>query len=447
MAENSSLSRWTEQAVVKDVRFNLSLDDPMLPQERWVQLKGDRTQLEELHQAVSTYVQTFLEQPQDFLSPSTTAIDQLGSHGVAVAAPVTPTNPTSDRQDSNGADIFFQSSGLLGHDLNLGSLATAESGSVIHLTTLQLFDLATALDEYSADLLELPPLPKAGWFKGSNNWAQIAAIAVAVVGLSASMLKLLDNSVAPTSVASTSAGTSSNDQRMATQIAPSVSDQATPAIISPERLPSIPPLGTSPPRGLPSVMTPTPSPKETTTPSLPSSKTLPQNSIATFPITGIPDRPTVILGEKNPSLDSQQPAAANGESLPSQLNSDIAAASAESIGRSPVSRSAAKGGDRASSATAFDTIPQVAEVRSYFQQRWKPPEGLTQTLEYTLLIDPNGSIQSIVPLRQQSGDYIDRTGMPLVGETFVSPLATGRNAKIRLVLGNDGKVQAFLEQN
>ncbi len=104
------------------------------------------------------------------------------------------------------------------------------------------------------------------------------------------------------------------------------------------------------------------------------------------------------------------------------------------------------GAPAAQTGTAFDTIPQVAEVRRYFQQRWSPPQGLAQTLEYTLTIAPNGTIRQITPLGQAAGDYIDRTGIPLVGEPFVSPLSNGRNARIRLVLSPDGKVQTFLEQ-
>ena len=447
MAENSSLSRWAEQPVVKDVRFHLKLDDPTLEQDRWVELHGDRTQLEDLRHTVNNYVQAFLDQSQDFTSAA--LIDPV-DRKTAITATIASGEKTlpSDR-DINPGEIGLRPNGLLGHDLSLGDLATEASGAVIRLSTLQLFDLATALDDYSADLLELPTLPKTGWFRGRENWAQIAAIAVAVVGLSASALKLLDSSMAPTAMAPTlSQGTSSNDQRIATQISPSVVDKATPPIISAEKLPSIPSVGASSKIGIPTLAAPQPTPGELAKPTLPSSKSLPQSSIATVPITGIPGRPTIISGETNAATESSKidSSAATLDSA-AVASGQVAAAPMESIGRSPASRSAVRGGDRAANATAFDTIPQVAEVRTYFQQRWKPPEGLTQTLEYSLILAPNGSIQSIVPLRQLSGDYIDRTGMPLVGDPFVSALSNERSAKIRLVLTADGKVQAFLEPN
>jgi hypothetical protein len=95
--------------------------------------------------------------------------------------------------------------------------------------------------------------------------------------------------------------------------------------------------------------------------------------------------------------------------------------------------------------TAFDTIPQVAEARTFFQERWQPPESLDQTLEYRLQLGADGTIQRIIPLGRAAGDYIDRTGMPLPGEPFVSPVETGGNPQIRIVLDPDGEVQTFLE--
>ncbi|MCY7393853.1 MAG: DUF4335 domain-containing protein [Leptolyngbyaceae cyanobacterium CAN_BIN12] len=447
MAENSSLSRWAEQPVVKDVRFHLKLDDQTLAQDRREELHGDRAQLEHLRHTDNTYVQAFLEQSQDFLLQSVDLVDSGNPQAAVTASTETSGQSFPSDRDRNLGEIGLQPNGLLGHDLSLGVLATVESGSVIRLNTLQLFDLATALDDYSADLLELPTLPKTGWLRGRDNLAQIAAIAVAVVGLSASALKLLDSSMAPPAIAPTlSQGTSSNDQRIATQISPSVLDKATPPVISAEKLPSIPPIGSTPKIGIPTLVAPKPG--ELANPTLPSSKTLPQNSIATVPITGIPGRPTIISGEANSPAKSNKIASSSASGERAGLaNGQAAAAPVAPIGRSPASRSALRGGDRAANATAFDTIPQVAEVRTYFQQRWKPPEGLTQTLEYSLTLAPNGSIQNITPLRQLSGDYIDRTGMPLVGDPFVSALSNERNAKIRLVLTTDGKVQAFLEPN
>jgi hypothetical protein len=108
-------------------------------------------------------------------------------------------------------------------------------------------------------------------------------------------------------------------------------------------------------------------------------------------------------------------------------------------------RGSESGSDRAQDDRLFDTIPQVAQVRNYFQQQWKPPTGLTQSLQYYLRLNPDGSIDRIQPLGEASTKYIDRTGMPVPGKPFVSPIEGERNAHIRVVLGPDGKVETFLE--
>jgi hypothetical protein len=93
----------------------------------------------------------------------------------------------------------------------------------------------------------------------------------------------------------------------------------------------------------------------------------------------------------------------------------------------------------------FDTIPQVAQARTYLQQRWQPPEDVTKALEYRLFIAPDGSIERIIPLGQASQVHIQETGIPLVGEPFVSPVQGDRNPTIRVVLNPNGQVETFLE--
>jgi len=96
-----------------------------------------------------------------------------------------------------------------------------------------------------------------------------------------------------------------------------------------------------------------------------------------------------------------------------------------------------------SSSSLFDTIPQVIEVRKYFQQRWKPPAGLTQSLEYTLQIAADGTIQRIIPHSEAAATNLDRAGIPSVGEPFVSPLSKGENLRIQVVLEPDSNVKVF----
>ncbi|MHC5831317.1 MAG: DUF4335 domain-containing protein, partial [Nostoc sp.] len=68
-------------------------------------------------------------------------------------------------------------------NLFLGSLANHASGPVIQLSLLQLFDLASALDEYSTDVMALPTLNSTTSTLRFPTWAPVAAVLVLGVGL------------------------------------------------------------------------------------------------------------------------------------------------------------------------------------------------------------------------------------------------------------------------
>jgi hypothetical protein len=436
MAENSPLSRWASQPVVKHLQFQLSLDDPKLPEDKQVTLRGDRAQLEALYEAVTNYVQNLLQQPAaafsingrttDIQPPTLTLLER-------------PTPALYSSPEINQPAIHLKPKGLLQHELALGSLATEEAGPTVNLSTLQLFDLANALEEYTTDILDLPSWHSAPRFGWSRNWAQIAAVGLLAVGLSTSAIRLLDGSrQQPGQVPISSEGASSADQKIAIQLPPAVVDQATPPVLSDNRLPPPPPAGSVMPGtpGAPAVAVPS-------TPAPAASTTKPSGGVASNPVP-VPGRPT-ILGQPVAPITGNAPQAPQVIAIaPPAADTAPPAASQSS---SPLARRGALLQESAANtpSTAFDTIPQVAEVRDYFQERWKPIEGLTQTLEYSLILNPNGTIQNITPLKQASGDYIDRTGMPLLGDPFVSPLKDGKTAKIRLVLEPDGKVKTFLE--
>jgi len=92
------------------------------------------------------------------------------------------------------------------------------------------------------------------------------------------------------------------------------------------------------------------------------------------------------------------------------------------------------------------TITQLTEARNYLRAHWRPPNDLTQTLEYSLTLNADGSITRIIPLAKAAGDYIDRTGIPFLGEPFVSPREGGVQSTIRVVLQPDGNVQVLWER-
>lgn len=445
------------QPVVKNLRFQLSLDDPKLPQDDWVTVRGDRAQLEELCEVVSSYVQHFLEQSPSRLG-GLLLVSPVGA--IATQSEAVEPYPEYHPTQPGATGIFLQPQGLLAHHLHLGSLATEETGPVARLSTLQLFDLANALDDYTSEIVALPNLQPAGkgWLRPSPAWAQIAAVGLVVAGLSTSVLKLFDNSTHRPEPATLSQGATSRDQKIANQLPPAATEGVTPPVASSKQLPSLPPPGArvSPSPSIPTVTVPplvpsnprtispdgiSPSRNQEPTPQIASSsgaagrdraETAPQKSAVDLDASGgVPSAPASV--QPAPALEPEFNNATARRSASSERMESLRAESAPAAS-APTQNS-----------TAFDTIPQVAEVRQYFQQRWSPPEGLSQTIEYTLVINQNGSIQQILPRGQTAGDYVDRTGIPLVGEPFVSPLKTRQSAKIRLVLSPNGNVQTFLE--
>lgn len=459
-AKDSPLSRWMGQSVLKHLRFKLSFDDPRVSEENWMTVRGDRAQLEALCEVVTAYVQQFLNQSMSLLSAtglqgshtSNTAgansnVSSLDNYAstLGILSPPAPSG-TSEPVAANASSfgLFIQPKGILSHELFLGKLAAEESNASICLSAVQLADLATALDEYAADVTALPNLNRPAWTKNPPKWTSLAAASLITIGLSTSVLRLLDRSASNSETAPTSSqGASSSDQRLALQPLPNNS--------APSPLPTVP--GSPPPlSSIPNLPPPTvaPSPSSAGLPRIP----VPSTSEA------VPDRPQIVeLPEGavpvNPIPSQSRSADAPQDPTPPSVASakvrqaPSAKSESETAEQTAISAATARGSAASRSSatreTAFDTIPQVAEVRKYFQQRWTPPQELSQTLEYRLVLSPQGSIQQITPLGQTAGDFIDRTGMPLVGEPFVSASKSGRSAVIRVVLDPDGRVQTFDE--
>ena len=517
VAKQSPLSRWTNRPVLKHLQFELSLDDPRVPEEKQAVIRGDRSQLDILYYAVSRYVQNLLQQSPAQLD--TALVSASGAIAGAnlpeangslysniynlSASPASPSSklvppPPPPRQ--SGA-IYLQPRGLVSHRLFLGSLATPESGEAIDLGALQLFDLATALDEYAAEVMVLPPLPK----ERSRNWQQPllwagagAAATLVAVGVTATFIQMR----APSEVATTSGAIETSDAA------------------SQETLPlPLPPEGPPPPLTQPQVQpspTPTPSPlaEELDTPPIEEeNRLLPPPPVNPTPIpipsdTEVPEAsesdrtsqsifiPGDIIADSNseaaaappePPAVEPIPTAPDTASIPKapplgnltppalppspSLSSEVDGFSfkedtvvstplpslsesqaADSLSRRPDATRGATEGDRVPLAqearelsTAFDVVPQIAELRGYFQDRWEPLPGLTRDLEYTLILNEDGSLQQAIPLGHAADNYLDRTGVPLEGEPMVSSFAPGQTPQMRVVLEADGGVKAFLE--
>lgn len=528
LAQSSSLSGWMGKSVLKQLNFELRFDDPRLPEERRISIKGDRSQLEALYSAVTNYVQEFLQKsPESFWTSfsepkdSTKVSDHPEVKGFNQTLPPEQTLKSSKSFNNfhiPEADIHLESSSYLIHNLFLGSLANHLSGSVIQLSLLQLFDLATALDEYSAEVMALPTLntrSRSGF--SLPSWTPAAAVVLVALGLAPFTWQYANNIRQKEQRAKKPAST----PEIALQPSPSaLFPTPQPGLTPPDSLLVQPPLGTTPaipgstlptPPAPGSILPTTPVPGSTlpATPQLSASaKTAPGSTFSTAPLPSSSSALT-IPGTTAPTLsrssaktatsklsdpfaiptNSQQTSRTssipkNGialpstASLPSNLppaigdissgispasriatspnasrsgNTDISASSpiAPSVGSNENSlaerlRQGRSTSSEVATGTLFDT-PQVAEARDFLKKRWQPPRGLSQTLEYSLLIGVDGKVERILPLGKAARDYVDSAGMPGIGQPFVSPNTNGQNVRIRAVLSPDGKVQIFPE--
>lgn len=481
VAYSSPVSRWVGKKVVKDVQFDLRFDDPTA--DKQFSITGDRDRLEALHRVVTDYIQQLLNlSPESFA----TFLGQEAPSNASIPLKSFPNDeeddvesdvwqmPTKQSLESEGAigDTIAQgesaaakseymsqtASGIqaaiaqeeflslkptsgLSHNLFLGSLATAETGKFIRLSVLQLFDLATALDQYASDLTFLQTYPsKTQTASAPLAWANIAAVLLLGVGVTAVGLQVFNRPNSPQTANNLPTTTNSPKVVIAPTPLPTLAPTTTILVPSPNS--SIPPNGTtsatSVPNKTPIVQTAPPGSKANPVPSGLPPQPIVINPTARQPVTvNIPAQP-------NSSARQAPIAVLPSPNLPPTPNtsSTNAAVSLDSDSRQSA---APKPPKSAATRTAFVNDPQVVEVSNYFNRRWEPPSSLRSSLEYSIILDVDGSIQVIEPYGLASRTYLDRTGMPLIGERFVSANQNGQSPRIRLRFNPDGKVQAFLE--
>ena len=508
VAKTSLLSRWSKQPLVKDLRFQLRFDDPRKPQEEQVTLSGDHLQLEMLCEVVDSYVQDFLEQSPlnspNLIVPNVIYPSPLNSENalnqveeeIRETGDSPPNNEPSEQHQPNLIALPSQPSlqgNYLAHQLFFGNLATEASGGKVNLSALQLFDLATALDEYSGEMSALPITQSSQRQTTPITWASVAAVALLSVGLTTAVLRLTNQSLMV-------AESSSEIEELETALGDSKSDNMT-SITLPEEAENFPiptptlpsslaqegrlPLPTRVIAPPPSIPNPSPDNTSIVAPRSSSSTLtqIPTPEIPAPPPGSIPASP-VVSGNSNKSLPPAPPVASPSPlenttqarsytppEEPKQLQSDIIAiptvkpkipnnlpslnanrrgvggADPSIVAASPESIRAVEGSNNDSDVivTPSTAITPVAQAQSYFQERWQPPEDLNQALEYRLVLNTSGSIERIIPLGIASRDWIDRTPMPVLGEAFVTGFTEEEVPQIRVVFKPDGSVETYGE--
>ena len=484
-AQNSSLSRWLEKNVIRDLSFRLEFDYSGLSEATQILIQGDNQQLEVLSDTVTSYVQKIIQASAADLSDSLSNKDYdntiLDSESKDVLTSVLSTQnlPSLDNSTPQGK-VYLEPGDNLTHKLFLGDLANQTSGSVIELSLLQLFDLATVIDDYSSNMMVLPTISTETTRPSLPQWVPIAAVLVVAASLTPFTWQYAQK-------------IQQNQQKIAKNNTPTpekaqvkepsvtfVDTLPTPKInLNAPQTPLIPPLPNlatpSAPLSLPNGNIPV-APKTSPQPAL----TIPPNTISDritpqVPVNIKPNSPgnspsiTAKIGinstktQNLPSIKSKIPssvyilppsiASIPNESFssvpntlpspyPTELNQDnvgIATQSQDSLSKNNdnlVSRLRAatkttSGTQANDNRTLFDTI-QIAEAREYLSKRWQSPKGLDQTLEYSLTLGVDGTIERIEPLNPSAREYIDSSGIPEIGKPFVSSNKSGQSLKIQI---------------
>ncbi|HEY9769045.1 MAG TPA: DUF4335 domain-containing protein [Coleofasciculaceae cyanobacterium] len=393
--KKSLLSGWKKQNLAKNWKFELRFDDPREMTSNQVTLQGDRQDLELLQVAIARYVQKYLQasfQPID-------------------------SNVNLNRELIQNNQPYLKPQGLVNHELFFGSLIHDGKAEQIKLSTVQLFDLVTALEAYQTEIATLPEKQVSATKKLIPVWGGIAAVAIAALGITTILLRsqsISNKASSPESESQPPAEIPELNEVIPPQAPETVKSISKPQLTQPltsaKRLP--------PP---PAVDTPKPKPNIPDPADYPLSDVVRQsglNNSIQKEIAAQPTESTIVV--PNTTKEKQEANSTTTEKIAGLAKSDVLKDS-----RSQPS--------------------QIQEVIVYFQQKWQPPEDLKQSLEYRLLLNADGSIKRVVALGKASQLYLKQSNIPVNGESFVSPLDESQSATVRLLLNPDGRVQAFTE--
>ncbi|MGK7902887.1 MAG: DUF4335 domain-containing protein [Hormoscilla sp.] len=425
LGKSSALSPWAGQPVIKNIQFRLQLEGQEQSAEKHREIRGDRAQLEALRLAVESYVQGLLTQSHDLINAQT--LSRLKTANSSLKTGETqPKNKANSKNKKSRKAIYLQAKGMKNHELFMGNkLSTTSRSSVIHLSTLQLFDLVTVMDEYVLDAIAFPALEKKPSLLFSDSFRVAASITIAL-GLTAYSLQLLNKFYSSQPPSITTVG-----QKISPPESQEIAIPTSPPMPSPSQADTMPSEEVNA-----EIQTPL-----TTTPSVPSppSPIVPLPPIAADDASIARRQRAIAPPPPPPQISLKRDVAV--EPLPPAETDSGAIASNPPINKPPVELR----NTPATDTEDIKDIPQVAEVKAYFQKRWDPPETLDISIEYRLAIARDGTVKQVTPLSVAAENYLDRTKMPLWGEEFVSPIEGELQPTIRVVLNPNGTVQTFLE--
>lgn len=459
-ANASFWSRWKHESW-DNFRFKLSFDDPRLSEDKYITIEGDRHNLTNLYESLNAYINDFL-----------------------TASPLSEIDPTPEESPhpaenllTTCSDFQIKPDGLLYHDLFLGNLAPSPAESWVHLSALQLFDVATALQNCITEIepfLTSESQPK----RTSPAWLQTLMMIITTTGLFTGIIHLSNYYRRDRHLISTSETPQIPTSILPAEIIPPpppefpTSEPPAPPKIEIQVAPDLPSVDTVP-LTIPTPLFYEPPPSPELVPNITNTgwETDGIIIIPTEPVNRTPVNRTVNRAETPPPPTPLAPpptplfdvgTVPENISLPPLQNARVLETDTpenyavqdipeDSENAEPIAqlkkREPRIASIRSLNNTVFDEIPQVAEVRSYFVKNWYPPKNLNRILQYRLQVNSQGAIEGITPLGEASVKWLQQIKLPSANEPFVSPMEERKTAKIRVVLDPSGRVQTFLESS
>lgn len=367
-----AISQWCDRPLFHPHRFHLRLH-PHLTVSTGCDLAGDRPQFLALQAAIDTAVQAHLQGNPAHLSEDPLHLQRLTHHA-----------------------------------LPLPGLPTAQDGSPLMVSSLQLADLSCLFNQLflQVDLLPDPlPAPAPALLQGHRRyplklWGSLAAGFVAAIALAS----LWPQMQSPTSFTAT----------------PELDDLASrrpPANLD------FPPDSASAPESAPS-----PEVESDPSPSAASPESLPETAPSPSPRDSAPDQrqtaPEPSPREATPGQSRESvPAAPRSTAPPAPTNAPPSADSSQQLQGSPAP-------------LARQPLNSLAALAETIAAQWQPPASLTLPLVYILTLNPDGTLAAITP-RNDNPAIAPPAALPEIDTPLLPP---GSPSPLELTLHPDGAV-------
>ena len=370
-----------------------------------VTIEGSQQDLAKLQTAISRYVRVQLQNFHSFDSK-------------------TPA------QNEQGLNIpYLQPDGLVHHELFFGCLTHDSDRPKIKIGTVQLFDLVAALEAYQTTItapLSTKHRPQRKIVPIGAGIAAVAIAAIAINNLRSSQMQQ-DVAVNPSAPSPENATTD--------EIKPPVKPSSKSKNIRPKLTEPLASTKRLPPP--PAVETPKPKPN------IPDPADYSRSEVARR--SGLNNAAQKPSRDRAPESVVIAPVDTDAISTKRESRSLEDAEEIETNQRSILQKDTADLADELETAKSSPKPNELSQIQAYFLEKWQPPKDLQESLEYRLLLNPNGSIARTIPLGKAARFYLDRTSIPRKGEAFISPISEPSPSTIRLLLNPDGRVQAFIE--